>query len=168
LANTLIDPVRNNDAVEAVIRDTYDGTLVMCADNVPYAVPINHAFVGGRFLFHCAVRGRKLDLIRQNPNVCYVIAKYHATPGQPPPDCRCHGPWESVIAYGTARIVHEPVEKAAIFGEFMGWYGQTDFAMSDHARNDTSAIVLDVTSMTVRVELTEGVKDYWLWLPQGV
>jgi nitroimidazol reductase NimA-like FMN-containing flavoprotein (pyridoxamine 5'-phosphate oxidase superfamily) len=165
MANTQINPVPNKAACEQVLEDTREGTLVMCHENTPYAVPINHAFVDGKFYFHCALRGRKIDMIRQNPAVVYVVNKDHGSGGEPPEDGRCHGPWQSLIAYGTARVVEDNDEKAVIFRAFMDYYGKPGFQMSDLARNETSAIVIDVTSMTVRSEMVRGETDYWLWLP---
>jgi hypothetical protein len=165
VANTPIEPILNNAACEAVLQNTYQGTLVMCHESIPYAVPMNHAFVDGKFYFHCAVRGRKIDMIRQNPNVVYVVSEFRGTPAEMPEDSRCHGPWESLVAYGTARVIEENDEKAIAFKAFMGAYGTPDYEMSDKGRNDTSAIVIEVTSMTVRSEMTTKDKAYWLWLP---
>jgi uncharacterized protein len=165
VANTPIEPVRNNAACEQLLAGTCVGTLVMCHENTPYAVPMNHAFVGGKFYFHCALRGRKIDLIKQNPNVVYVVSEFRGTPGELPADSRCHGPWESLLAYGTARVIEDHDAKAIAFRAFMGEYGQPDYTMSEEGRNDTSALVIDVTSMTVRAELPGKEKAYWLWLP---
>ena len=137
----------------------------MCLDNVPYAVPLNHAFVDGKFYFHCGLRGRKIDLIKANPSVVYVVNKYHGESGVPE-DGRCHGAWQSLIAYGTARVVEDLESKAEAFRAFMSCYGRPDYEMSDQAHNETSAIVIDVTSMTVRSEMEPRQPEYWLWLPQ--
>jgi nitroimidazol reductase NimA-like FMN-containing flavoprotein (pyridoxamine 5'-phosphate oxidase superfamily) len=163
MANRPISPVLDNAACEKVIQGTYHGTLAMCHEAAPYAVPMNHAFVNGRFYFHCAVRGRKIDLIRQNPNVVYVIAKYHGSLEEQRTSKRCHGPWESLLAYGTARIIEDNDAKAAAFKAFMSCYGAADFQMTEQARHSTSAIVMDVASMTVRAEMARGKTEYWLW-----
>lgn len=167
MANTPIQPVLNNAACEEVLQGTYNGTLVMCYENTPYAVPINHAFVDGKFYFHCALIGRKIDLIKQNPNVVYVVTKYHNPPDPNPGRDRCHGPWESLIAYGTAKVVEDLEGKAVAFRQFMAYYGTEDYQMAEQARTQTSAIVMDVTSMTVRQELVRRENHYWLWLPGG-
>ena len=46
-------------------------TLALCAENEPYLVTLSHAFDAERncFYFHCAPTGRKLDVIRANPQV---------------------------------------------------------------------------------------------------
>jgi len=166
VANNLIQPALNNAACEAVIAGTHHGTLVMCVDNTPYAVPMNHAFVGGSFYFHCAVRGRKIDMLKQNPNVVYVVTKPHATADEMREDKRCHGPWESLLAYGTARVVEDRAGKATAYRAFMGCYGTENYTMTDRAHETTSMIVIEVASMTVRAELTQGKNEYWLWRPQ--
>lgn len=166
MANKSIEPVHDNAACEAVLDGTREGTLVMCADNVPYAVPINHAFVGGKFYFHCGLRGRKIDLINANPNVVYVVNKFHGTEA-PDKKGRCHGQWQSLIAYGTARVISDDLEaKADAFRAFMSWYGRPDYEMSEQARDETGALVIDVTSMTVRSEMVRRQPEYWLWLPE--
>jgi len=166
MANKDIEPIRNNAACEQVLEDTHIGTLVMCLDNVPYAVPLNHAFVDGRFYFHCGLRGRKIDLIKANPSVVYVVNKYHG-PEAPDEKGRCHGPWQSLIAYGTARVIGEDLAaKAEVFRTFMGCYGQPGYEMNEQARDETAAIVIEVTSMTVRSELVRRQPEYWLWLPE--
>jgi uncharacterized protein len=166
MANKSIEPVRNNAACEAVLEGTRVGTLVMCQDSVPYAVPINHAFVNGKFYFHCGLRGRKIDLITANPSVVYVVNKYHGTEAPDDKGC-CHGPWESVIAYGTARVISDDLAaKAEAFRAFMSWYGRPDYEMNGQARTETAAIVIDVASMTVRSEMEPRKPEYWLWLPE--
>ena len=79
----------------------------MALDGEPYAIPVNHAYKDGRFYFHCATTGRKLDIIGQNPNVSYVITRFYGDRRDLDKCLKCHGPWESVIAYGKARVVSE-------------------------------------------------------------
>jgi len=106
-------------------------------------------------------------MIKQNPNIAYVISKYGGAPDTSGSEQPCHGPWESLIAYGTARVVEDPDEKASVFRTFMAYYGSSDFRMTDQARTETSGIVVEVASMTVRSEMTRGDKEYWLWLPSN-
>jgi hypothetical protein len=55
--------------------------------------------------------------------------------------------------------------KAEAFKSFMSYYGAADYRMTNQGRNDTSGIVMDIASMTARVERS-GKKEYWLWLPE--
>ena len=166
MSNNLIEPILNVAACEKILENTHEGTLGMCHENIPYAVPMNHAFVDGKFFFHGALRGRKIDMMKKNPNIVYVISKYHGKRGTAQTKKSCHGPWESIVAYGTARIVQDLDGKTRAFKIFMKYYGVDDFKMTNQGRNDTGAIIMDVTSMTARCEMVRHSKEYWLWLPQ--
>ncbi len=44
-------------------------TISMLDGNIPYAVTVNHVRDGENIYFHCAMQGKKTDLMRANPNV---------------------------------------------------------------------------------------------------
>jgi nitroimidazol reductase NimA-like FMN-containing flavoprotein (pyridoxamine 5'-phosphate oxidase superfamily) len=171
-----IEPIPNNVECERILTGSYSGILVMCHDGEPYAVPINHAYSDGKLYFHCAPAGRKLDMIRSNPHVCYVVNRYFGDPKHLVDGMKCHGDWESVIVYGKARVLDAPEELREAFSAFMNYYGSTDFEPSERSLKTTRAIIIEVESMTARREVPRedfdrktGIGkvdiDYWSWSP---
>lgn len=156
-------PVRDNGECERIIRGTYQGVLAMTVGDEPYALPLNHAYSDGRFYFHSANSGRKLETIAQNPNVVYVINKYYGDSAELARSLKCHGHWESVIAYGRAHVVSEKDELIRTFRIFMAYYGQGDYQHGDELLQKTNVIVIDVERMTARREYDEFRTDYWHW-----
>jgi hypothetical protein len=156
-------PVRNDEACEAMIRGTFQGVLSMADDGVPYAIPVNHAYEDGRFYFHCATSGRKQEVIERNPNVAYVITKFYGDRKDLDASLRCHGPWESVIAYGRARVVSEHDELIRTFRTFMRSFGEDDYQHGENLLQNTRVIVIEVDRMTARREYDEYRTDYWYW-----
>ena len=82
--------------------------LAMVAEGRPYLVPLNfgYAYEGGQFefYFHSALQGRKLDLLRQNPQVCFELDCGHAlVPADLP--CGYSYRYASVIGEGTVELV---------------------------------------------------------------
>ena len=138
------------------------GVLVTCDASAPYAVPMNHAYSDGKLYFHCAPTGRKLDIIRANPRVCYVVNRHFGEPGAPVDGTQCHGNWESVIAHGKARVITDREELRAAFLTF-GRYYNPDFDLNESALETTSAIIVEVESMTARREVRDAGVDYWSW-----
>ena len=69
---TRLEQVINNEECEKIIAGSFLGVFMMYIDNIPYAIPMNHAYVDGYLYFHCAIHGRKLEYIQKNPNVSYV------------------------------------------------------------------------------------------------
>lgn len=172
-----IKPVPSNAECERILKSSYIGILVMCYNDEPYAVPINHAYSDGRLYFHCATTGRKLDIIRANPCVCYVANNYFGDPKDFADGVKCHGNWESVIAYGKARVVDDPDELRDAFTRFMAYYSPSYFKPSESSLETTRAIIIEVESMTARREVPregfnrktgEGKVDvcYWSWSPE--
>ena len=160
-------PVKDNEECERIIRGTYQGVLAMVAGDEPYAVPLDHAYRDGRFYFHCANSGQKLDAIAGNPNVTYVINKYYGDSAELAKAMKCHGHWESVIARGEARIVSEDVELIAAMRIYMAYYGHNDYRHGDDLLGRTRMIVVDVERMTARREYDEFKTDYWYWQPEA-
>jgi len=159
-----IQPVPNNAECERMLTACSAGVLVMCREAEPYAVPMNHAYAAGKLYFHCALTGQKLDMIRANPAACYVVNSYFGEPGALADSRKCHGNWESVIAYGRARVVEDREELRQAFLIF-GKYFNPSFELGADALDTTSAIIVEVDSMTARRELPgEGV-EYYSWTP---
>jgi len=170
-----INPVQNNEECERILKSSYSGVLVMCHNEEPYAVPINHAYVDGKIFFHCATTGKKIDMILANHRVCYVVNNYFGNMEDFSDGVRCHGNWESVIAYGKAKVVEDPDELRRAFKSFMDYYSPSYFQPSESSLKTTRAIVVEVESMTARREVPrpgfnrktgEGKVDisYWSWI----
>lgn len=163
-----IETVKNNAECERILTNSYTGMLVMCQNDNPYAVPINHTYFDGKLYFHCAPTGLKLDMIRDNPNVCYVVSEFFGDPNKYIKGPKCHGEWESVIVYGKARVVSDPAELCKAFSIFMKHYGSENYTPSEKSLKTTNAIIIEVKSMTARREIPEREKrriDYWSWSP---
>jgi uncharacterized protein len=54
-----------------ILRGQKHVTLALCAENQPYLVTMNHGYDEGEhcLYFHCAPAGKKVDLLRANPQV---------------------------------------------------------------------------------------------------
>jgi len=71
-----------------------------------YVVPINHTYSDGEILMHCALEGRKLDMIRASSAACFEVSRMIGVPVPHGPES-CDEPFKSVICRGTARVVDD-------------------------------------------------------------
>jgi nitroimidazol reductase NimA-like FMN-containing flavoprotein (pyridoxamine 5'-phosphate oxidase superfamily) len=155
---------RSNEECESIIKGSYHGVLSFSHENEPYAVPINHAYEDGKFYFHCAVGGKKIDFIKRNPSVVYTIMKYYGTPEDFKSRNNCHGKWESIIAYGNARYVENEQELQEILNnKFLKYYGKDKREISRSFLLETRAIVMEVTKITARRELEAKETEFYEW-----
>ena len=57
------------DQIEEVLRTEVIGRIACVADGWPYIVPITYVYDGGEFVFSHSAEGRKIEAMRQNPQV---------------------------------------------------------------------------------------------------
>ena len=85
--------------------------LAMVDDGKPYMVSMNYGFVDDTIYLHSALEGRKIDILRKNPDVCFqVYTGNRLTTG--PDAC---GDWtmkyRSVTGFGRATLIEDDNEK---------------------------------------------------------
>jgi hypothetical protein len=103
--------IEDTTEIAKIMNNAQVGRLGLSMNEQPYVVPVNFAFDHERIYFHCADTGMKLDFLRNNARVCFEVDENLGTvPGA--------APWlfgtayRSVIAFGVARILSGPEEKA--------------------------------------------------------
>ena len=110
--------IESRDEMEKLLREGEFGYLGLSLDGKPYVVPVNHHYADGKIIFHCGLKGKKLEHIRANPQVCYTVGhqpgwvREHAG-GNP-----CHVDSDSVICFGKARILEELEERKTALNAF--------------------------------------------------
>jgi uncharacterized protein len=156
-------PEINNEECENIINGTYHGVLSFSYESEPYAVPMNHAYEDGRFFFHCAIGGEKIDYIQRNPSVVYTIMKYYGSPEEFNNSHNYHGKWESIIAYGNAHYIEDETELKGVFARFMKYYGKYNYIPKESSLLETRAIVIEVQKMTARREFKTKTTEFFEW-----
>ena len=93
--------------METFLKQEALGYLGLSIDGQPYVVPLNYAYLDGKILFHCALEGKKLDHIASNPAVCFSVARQQGAVERHAQGDPCHMDCDSVVCYGTARVVDD-------------------------------------------------------------
>ena len=110
-------------------------------------MPLNFGYDGKRIFFHCAVEGRKVDILRRNPRVCVEFA----IPGdliKGEQACDWGSAFESVIAFGQARILDQPDEKRTALACIMQQYSNDSWTFPDDMVARTCVIAVSVEEIT--------------------
>ena len=133
--------------LEAVIAEAQVCRLAMCDGAHPYVVPLCFGYADGTFYFHCALEGRKLDVLRKNPNVCLELeAGVALKPGVKACDWGMN--FRSVIAFGRAEWVEDPGARRLALDLIMAHYSEGEFDYSETALARIVVIRVQTTSMT--------------------
>lgn len=105
------------DTVELVriLSKTCVGTLSVSGGEYPYAVPLNFGFSENdgdfKVYFHCASEGKKIELIKKNPKVCFEVHTMERITGEGESACVYSCAYESVIGFGCAKKLTSRDEK---------------------------------------------------------
>jgi nitroimidazol reductase NimA-like FMN-containing flavoprotein (pyridoxamine 5'-phosphate oxidase superfamily) len=113
--------ITDQAAIEAILHRAGVGRLGLAVDNAPYIVPLNYVYHQEAIYFHCADEGRKIDMLRVNPRVCFEVDEHYGTvrSNKPAPHSTHYA---SVIVFGQARIVDDPQQKFEVLQALLDKY----------------------------------------------
>ncbi len=152
----------SREEMERVLREEDVGYLGLSADGQPYVVPLSYAYVGGRILFHCAMTGRKLDAIRANPQVCFTVGRQSGQIERHRNSDPCHVESDSVICFGTARIVDDVEERQRVLNEFNHCFRPDAEPITREEALECCAVEITLREMTGRQERSRK-RSYWVY-----
>ena len=114
------------EACREVLSRGTSGVLALSGDGgYPYAVPLSYVYdpEGGKFYFHSAKAGHKVDAVRREPKASFcVIDQDQVVPEEYTTYFR------SVIAFGTVRVLEEEGEKRSAIELLARKYAPADSA----------------------------------------
>lgn len=119
----------------------------------PYVVPMNYGYVmnDGKLTIylHGAKRGRKLDLIRNNPKV-FFEAECDLVPFEGDVACRYGLAYSSIMGKGTAEIIEDVEEKKLALSLLMKTQTGKDFDFEEKMTTIVSIIRIYVSEYTAK------------------
>lgn len=141
----------------AEIRKILDASKVLhlglAVDNKPYVVPMNYGycFEGEKLVLylHSAVRGKKLDMIRENPQVFFEM-DCDRVPFEGKLPCQYGLTYSSVMGSGEARIIEDVEEKMKAMADLMKTQTGKDFAFDEKLVSIVAVIRIDVAEYTAK------------------
>ena len=127
--------------------------LGLAVDNKPYVVPMNYGYALEdeklTVYLHSAVQGKKLDMIRANPNVFFEI-DCDLMPFEGRVPCQYGLVYSSVMGRGKATIVEDVEEKKRAMSILMKTQTGKDFTFEDRLVTIVAVIRIDVSEYTAK------------------
>ena len=127
--------------------------LGLAVNNEPYVVPMNYGYTmedGKLVLYlHSALQGKKLDMMRTNPNVFFEI-DCDLMPFEGRVPCQYGLVYSSIMGRGTARIVENVEEKKQAMSILMKTQTGKNFAFEDRLVSIVAVIRIDVEEYTAK------------------
>jgi len=121
--------------------------LAMVDNGRPYVLPLSYGYDGTALYLHCAPEGRKLDVLRCNPLVCFAIALDQELMTSDRP-CGWSFRYRSVVGEGVAHLVEEEEEKRHGLDAIMRQHGGSGGDYPPDALARTTVLRIDITALS--------------------
>lgn len=119
----------------------------MVDGNTPYMVPLNFGYRDMCLYFHGATKGKKIDILKTNPNVCFEF-DIHTELVQKEKPCSWGMNFQSVIGFGTSVFIEDQVEKETALHIIMGQYSEKPFSFDKSTIRETYVFKVIINTMT--------------------
>lgn len=137
---------------EKILAEILSGTIIcrvaMLDGDRPYIIPFNYGYSDGCLFIHSAPEGKKIDLLKQNPEVCFEVEdKMEITKGERA--CDWSTRYRSVVGYGEVEILSDEASKQQGLEVIMAQHGAPEL-VEFNSKNLGRMVILKLTisSMT--------------------
>ena len=145
--------IKDTDTIVSIIEHMKTIRVAFETDDVPYIVPLSFGFEqsGDDFVFylHSAEEGRKIDLIRRNPDVGFEMDECLRIKGGDEA-CSWTAEYVSVIGTGTLELLEEPDDKKHGIEVLMSSMTGKPFVIPDSALPHVAVLRLAVKTISAK------------------
>lgn len=139
--------ITDKKQMEQILAQAQVCRLAMVDKGHPYVVPLNFGYGDGCFYFHSALEGRKIEVLKADPRVCFEVDEL-VKMNKAAQACDWGVSFKSVICTGTARILDTPAEKKAGLDIIMAHYSDRSFDYPEETLAKTAVIQVTILEMT--------------------
>lgn len=146
----LITLQRDIDEIIAKCNVCYMGMV----DNsgFPYVLPFNFGYKDGVIYLHSGKEGHKIEILKNDPNVCIVFSADHLLKAQSEQvACSYSMHYRSVQAFGKVEFVEDREEKIEILNLIMANYTERSFSYGEPSLREVSTFKVKVERFSGKI-----------------
>ncbi|HEX2951362.1 MAG TPA: pyridoxamine 5'-phosphate oxidase family protein [Armatimonadota bacterium] len=139
--------ITDKNEINEILQQASVLHLGLVDGTTPYVVPMNFGFDGECIYLHSALEGRKIDILRQNPCVCFTVTSDFAViPAEV--GCKWSARYRSVMGNGRAVFVENREEKIAALDSLMRKFTTQSFPYQQAVLARTAIIKISIEQLT--------------------
>jgi len=162
--------IKDKSLIYDILDKAEYGTLALCAESTPYAVPLNFVRIDENIYFHGALSNLKMKMLKQNPKVSFSVVEEHSiidsdfssTNGLACPATQF---FKSVSIEGSASVIDNTEIKAKVLSALMqklqpkGGYKPFSDRAYDSAIKATAIVKIEVKNTTCKFKFGQNLND---------
>ena len=139
--------ITDQNLIEEILSSSLICRVALFDNEYPYIVPMNYGYKENTLYFHCALEGKKIDLIKQNNKVGFEI-EYNHEIIKNDVSCKWTTNYTSIIGNGVIEIVSDYKEKIAGLDILMQQHGKIENEYIDGAVRQALILKLNIKQLT--------------------
>ncbi len=143
--------ITDYNEIERILQKADVCRIALANNDIPYIITMNFGYTGlpdRSLYFHCANKGRKIEMIKQNNNVCFSLDTDHKII-RGPKGCDWGMSYKSLVGYGSISILTDKESKEIGLNCIMSHYaGKKVFDYDDKVLGRTTILRLDIKEIT--------------------
>ena len=134
--------------LEDILRQSKICRIGMIDNGMPYILPFNYGYNDNQIYIHCALSGKKIDLLRENPRVSFEMEQTVEIVKNDKA-CKWTTTYRSIVGYGNIDIITDFVQKQKGLEIIMAHNGAPDLIDFEPKHVDSVLILnLKIDSLT--------------------
>lgn len=142
--------ITDKTEIESIIRKAQVCYVSMCDNSIPYVVPLCFGYRENTLYFHSAREGKKIDIMKNNPTVSFVI-DIAGTLIKSDKACKWGLTYKSVMGTGRVSFIEEDTERSKALDCIMTQYSEGSWEYEESSLKRTAVYKIDIEQMTGKV-----------------
>lgn len=132
--------------IEALIKQAEVCRLGINDGTTPYVVPLSFGYRDNTLYFHSGPKGKKLDLLKENPDVCFEFDRVTKVMEAENP-CSWDIGYQSIIGTGKAEFLETPEDKIKGLEAIVAQYSDRPMKIPESGVKNTVVFRVNITGM---------------------
>ena len=143
--------VTDRAEIETILLNAEICRIGLCVDNKPYIVPMNFGYHDNCLYLHSAKVGKKIEMLKTNPNVCFEVEGKSEQVDGGEVACKWSMKFVSIIGNGRAMFVEDREEKKKALNVLMAQFSKREgFTYLDKQLDSVLVIVIGIMEMSCK------------------
>ena len=139
--------IEDKNSIKEILINSNICRIAIFDDEFPYIVPLNYGYKDNALYFHCALKGKKLDLIKKNNKVGFEIEQNHELI-KAEQSCDWTTKYRSIIGTGTIDIITDFDKKVKALDILMQHHGKQENTYKEKAVNKVVVLKLNIINLS--------------------
>jgi hypothetical protein len=140
--------ITDRSAIDELIRGCQVCHLGLAVGSEPYIVPISFGYDGAAIFFHTAKRGKKIDMIEENPRACVQFERNVELVTHDTDACAWTFSFESAIGFGAVFELLGEEARSHGLNQIMRQYSGRDWEYEGPVLGSTRVWRIDLDTVT--------------------